>query len=581
MAGLNGPIMAQELSVSIGQFSDKGRKKINQDFHGALFPQMPALGMKGIAIVLADGISSSSVSQIAAESTIKSFLSDYYCTSDTWSVKNSAQRVISAINSWQYAETKRSQHPYDMDKGYVCTLSALILKSHHAHIFHIGDCRIYRVSGSSLEQLTKDHRTAISSQQSYLSQAIGMEPNVELEYRMLELKRNDIFVIVSDGVYEHTKAKFITNAIIQNSENLDQAARLVVEDAFSNGSPDNLTIQIVRVDDLPQGDANDFIGLSEALPAPPLLKARQEFEGYQILRQIHASSRSHIYLAMDMETGLKVALKIPSIDLRENSAYLKRFIMEEWIARRIDNAHVLRAAPQTRRRNFIYCVTEFVSGQTLSQWMIDNSKPDVETVRAIVEQIAKGLRAFHRKEMVHQDLRPENIMIDQTGIVKIIDFGSTRVAGVVETGPGVAGEEILGTLQYTAPEYFVGDTGSRRSDLFSLGVITYQMMTGKLPYGMQVSKIRTRKQQRKLRYLSTQTDGSQIPFWIDGALKKAVHPDPYKRYDALSGFVSDLRTPNKNFASDKQLPFAERNPVALWQILSLILALVIVYLITR
>ncbi len=573
--------MAQELSVSIGQYSDKGRKEINQDFHGALFPDMPALGMKGIAIALADGISSSSVSQIAAESTIKSFLTDYYCTSDTWTVKTSAQRVISAINSWQHAETKRSQHPYDMDKGYVCTLSAMILKSHHAHIFHIGDCRIYRVSGGSLEQLTNDHRTVLSAKQSYLSRAIGMAQSVEFDYQMLEVIAGDIFVLASDGVYEHADVKFITKTIEQHPDDLDKTAHLIGENAYSNGSTDNLTIQIVRIDSLPDGDANDFIGSNEALPAPPLLEARQEFEGYKVIRQIHASSRSHIYLASDMETDERVALKIPSIDLRGDSAYLKRFIMEEWIARRINNAHVLKSAPQTRKRNFIYCITEFVDGKTLSQWMIDNPRPDIEIVRGIIEQIAKGLRSFHRKEMVHQDLRPENIMIDKAGTVKIIDFGSTRVAGVVETGPSVKDEDILGTLQYTAPEYFVGDKGNRRSDFFSLGVITYQMMTGKLPYGMQVSKIRTRKEQRKLRYISAQTSKSQIPDWIDGMLKKAVHPDPYKRYESLSEFIADLRTPNKKFMSGTHIPLAELNPVAMWQILSLILGLVIVLLITK
>src|SRR6185369_7977718 len=155
--------MPRELQISVGQNSDKGRKEINQDFHGALIPDEPLLGTKGIAVVLADGISSSNVSQEASESAVKGFLTDYYCTSDSWSVKTSAQRVISATNSWLHAQTRRSQYAYDKDKGYVCTLSVVVIKSTTAHIFHVGDCRIYRVAGSALEQLTDDHRVVISS----------------------------------------------------------------------------------------------------------------------------------------------------------------------------------------------------------------------------------------------------------------------------------------------------------------------------------------------------------------------------------------------------------------------------------
>ena len=158
--------------------------------------------------------------------------------------------------------------------------------------------------------------------------------------------------------------------------------------------------------------------------------------------------------------------------------------------------------------------------------MIDNPKPDLETVRGIVEQIAKGLRAFHRKEMLHQDLRPDNVMIDKTGTVKIIDFGSTRIAGVVEAAPPTDRDDILGTAQYTAPEYFLGEGGSPRSDMFSLGVITYQMLTGRLPYGAEVARARTRSQFSKLRYRSALDDNREIPAWIDGALRRAVHPDP-------------------------------------------------------
>ena len=223
-------------------------------------------------------------------------------------------------------------------------------------------------------------------------------------------------------------------------------------------------------------------------------------------------------------------------------------------------------------------MTEFIDGQTLTQWMIDNPRPDLETVRGIVEQIASGLRAFHRKEMLHQDLRPDNIMIDKTGTVKIIDFGSTRIAGVAEAAPFIAGNDILGTAQYTAPEYFLGESGSSRSDMFSLGVIAYQMLTGKLPYGAQIAKVRTRSQLRKLRYRSALDDNREIPAWIDGALRKAVHPDPDKRYESLSEFIFDLRHPNPKYLDASATPLIERNPTLFWKCTTAILVCVIVAL---
>ena len=317
------------------------------------------------------------------------------------------------------------------------------------------------------------------------------------------------------------------------------------------------------------------------LPFPPDLEARMEVDGYRIVREVHASSRSHVYLAVDTETNVQVIIKTPSIDLRGEPAYLERFLMEEWIARRINSAYVLKPCSQTRKRSSLYLAMEFVDGQTLTQWMFDNPKPALDTVRAIVEQVAKGLRAFHRMEMLHQDLRPDNIMIDGTGTVKIIDFGSTRVAGIVEIASPIEQFNLLGTAQYTAPEYFLGESGSTRSDLFSLGVIAYQMLTGKLPYGVQVARTKTRAEQRKLKYVSALLVDRSLPVWIDGAIRKAVHPDPGKRYGELSEFLFDLHRPNTAFLNQTRPPLMERNPVAFWKGVSLILATVIAILVAK
>ncbi len=561
--------MPSQLAISIGQHSDKGRKEVNQDFHGALIPDEPLLSLKGITVVLADGISTSEVSAIASKSAVKSFLTDYYCTSDSWSVKTSAQRVIAATNSWLHAQTRQSQYLYDKDRGYVCTLSAMVIKSTTAHIFHIGDARIYRVVGRGLEQLTEDHRVVVSSQQSYLGRALGINPQVEIDYRAVSIEKGDLFLLATDGVYEHVGSRFVAETISGHASDLDRAAAAIVEEAKRRGSSDNLTVQIVRIDALPDSESSEIVRQATELPCPPLPEARNVLDGYQIVREIHGSSRSHIYLAVDSADNSLVALKIPSIDLRGDPGYLQRFMMEEWVARRVNSAHVLKPRIQSRPQNYLYVVTEFVDGQTLTQWMIDNPRPDLETVRGIVEQIAKGLQAFHRLEMLHQDLRPDNIMIDRTGTAKIIDFGSVRIAGITDD----AGEshDILGTAQYTAPEYFLGEGGSQRSDIFSLGVIAYQMLTGQLPYGAQVARTRTKAQQKKLRYKSTLNDSRDIPAWVDGALKKAVHPDPYQRYDELSEFVFDLRHPNKKFVDMAAKPLIERDPLLFWKCLSAIL----------
>src|ERR1043166_7244950 len=214
--------MSRGLQISIGQYSDRGRKEINQDFHGALIPNEPLLSTKGIAVVLADGISSSNVSQEASESAVKSFLTDYYCTSESWSVKTSAQRVIAATNSWLHAQTRKSDYRYDKDKGYVCTLSAMVLKGTSAHIFHVGDSRIYRLAGKALEQLTNDHRVAISSQQNYLSRALGVNPDIEIDYQALQIERGDIFLLATDGAYEFPNSRFIMDVIHASVDDLDQ-----------------------------------------------------------------------------------------------------------------------------------------------------------------------------------------------------------------------------------------------------------------------------------------------------------------------------------------------------------------------
>jgi len=562
------------LSVSIGQHSLAGRKDANQDFHGAVLPTGAQLSLKGIAVAVADGISSSRVSGEAAETAIKSLLTDYYATPDAWAVRTAATRVIAATNAWLHGQNASVP---DINAGRVCTLAALILKGREGHILHVGDSRVSRLSGASLEPLTRDHRTTLSAGESYLARALGAAPKVDVDYNRVSLSAGDIFLLTTDGVHEHVDGAVVRQALADASD-LDSVARLIAEEALLRGSADNLTIQIVRIESLPPADASAALDAA-SLPIPPLPKAGDMIDVYRIIRPIHGSARSHVFLASAPD-GRQVALKIPASETAEDESYLRRFVLEEWIARRVSSPHVLKAAEAAGQRSALYVVTEYVEGRTLRQWMTDNPRPSLDEIRNMVGQIASGLRALHRREMLHQDLRPENVMIDADGTLKIIDLGSATVAGVEESAPGVLGA-MPGTFQYTAPEYLSGDTVSWRSDQYALGVIAYEMATGRLPYGAQAARVRSRADQMRLAYRPARDDATGVPDWVDAALRRAVHPDPLRRYDALSEFVEDLKRPGASWRAARHVPLAERNPVRFWQGVSAILALLCLILAAR
>ena len=573
--------MQNKLTVSVGQYTDRGVKEINQDFHDVRIPSEPQLSSKGIAIALADGISSSAVSQIASKTAVTSFLSDYFSTPESWSVKKSAKRVLNATNSWLYSQSKKGEFSYDKDRGYVCTFSSMIIRSTTAHIFHLGDTRIYRLRDNQIEQLTEDHRIWISSKQSYLSRALGVDKEINLEHVTFQVEVNDVYFFMTDGIYDFVENDFFISTLEKYKDDLNQAAKIIVHTAYENESDDNLTVQIVKVDTLPNKDVNEVYKDLKQKPFPPILEERMEFDGYSIVRVLSSNSRSHVYLAVDNETNTSVVIKTPSIDLQSDEAYLERFMMEEWIAIRINNAHVAKSYLQTRKRNFLYIVSEYIEGQTLSQWMIDNQNPDIETVRLIAEQIARGLQSFHRLEMIHQDLRPANILIDKSGVVKIIDFGATRIEGIQDINSFLEQENLQGTVQYSAPEYFLGEKGTSASDVFSLAVIVYQMLSGKLPYGVEVARTNTKAKQKKLKYKHLYTENNTIPIWIEETLKKGLAVDPYDRYTELTEFIYDLRHPNESFLNKTRPPLLERNPVLLWKGISFVLSVIIIVLLSN
>jgi len=569
--------MASKLKVTVGQFSDRGDKPTNQDCCGIEIPDEVLCKSKGIAIAIADGISSSEHSEEASGACVTGFLADYFSTPETWSVKKSVQQVLTALNSWLYSQGKQERNKH---RGYVSTLSALVLKSTTCHVIHIGDSRIYQLREGYLKQLTIDHKTWVSKDKNYLSRAMGADTHLEIDYSKHTIEKGDFYILTTDGAHEYVSEEELLNIIQENKDNLGKAAEIVVRRAQKNNSSDNITCQLIMIDELPDQDPNDVYQQLTELPFPPELSEGMIIDGYRVIREVSSSNRSQLYLVEDTETGMKFILKTPSVNYEDDLAYIDRFIREEWIGRRINNQHVVKIYEPTRRRRFLYLISEFLEGSTLRQWMRDHPEPELDEVRLIVEQIGKGLQAFHRLEMLHQDLKPENIIIGQAGTVKLIDFGSTKVAGIAEINSLLEQTNLLGTKNYTAPEYVNDQPGTNRSDIFSLGIITYQMLSGKLPYGNMPENWKTNDFKDKLVYIPLTDYNVLVPKWINATLKKAVAPEPMKRYEELSEFMYDLRHPNPKLSIEDTRPLLERNPVKFWQGLCAIFMGIIIYLLT-
>jgi len=562
--------LTSELSFTVAQRSVAGKKAQNEDAIGIRLPKDTTLTNKGAVAVIADGVSAAEAGKEASETCVRNFLYDYYSTPDSWSVKKSTSQVLTALNRWLYGQGRQYN---DAQKGYISTFSAIIFKSQTAHIFHVGDTRIYRLRLGELEQLTRDHSTQVNAKQTYLARAMGLDVKLDVDCRSIEVEQGDIYFLSTDGIHDFIKLKELSSLLNELTPDsgescFEHACEKIIESGLSNGSGDNLSCQILRVDSLPAQTMNEVGRKLSELPFPPFLEEGMILDGYRVEKCLHVNNRSQVYVVRDVDSNERYCMKTPSVNYDDDLAYIERFIMESWMGSRISNPHVVKVVDNNKDKNWLYYLTEYIDGRTLEQWIKENPKPAVQDVTYILVQIGKGLRAMHRREILHQDIKPGNIMIDTNGEVTIIDFGSCYSKGIAEIATPLDDPGILGTAGYSAPEVVITGKSTVQSEVFSLAVLAYEMLTGKEPFSGKLNKCKTSKDYLKTKYVPCFNENPLVPIWIDGAIKKGLRFDPERRHEDIPELLHELQTPNSKYTTTHNAVFMDKNPLLFWQIMS-------------
>lgn len=569
-----------QLKLAAGGYSCAGHKSQNEDAIAWHLPKdAHLLTYKGGCFCLADGVSSAEAGQQASDYAVQHFASEYANTPDSWSVNHSASQLLASINTALYQQS----HAYvSEEKGFLCTFSGLIIKSHTAYFFHIGDSRIYLWRKGVIAQLTQDHTTKLSENRQFLGRALGMDEQVQWQAGNVALEPGDRFLLCSDGLSDFIPDNQLSEllnpepldpepgaAAVQTPQDLTTLAEQLCQLALKNGSDDNISALIVEVQALSAQTLEDYNEKLTRLPFLPVLVPGMKVDGYQVEKEIFASSRSHLYLVRDLATDKLWVLKTPSVNFADDHSYIERFIREEWIGLRISHPNVVQVHRQQRPRTFLYYLLAYVEGESLEQWFAKVDKP-LKPAKAIalVKQIAAGLLAFHKLGAVHQDLKPGNIMRRPDGTLVLVDFGSVYVAGLAEMFSPLEQDIALGTASYSDPHYLLGHNSGVQGDVYALATICYELFTGQLPYGPKVEDCQTMRDYQKLRYQHSYQHNPIIPPWFDRALELGVSLDLSQRYSSVSLLMKDLQNPNPLFLQQQVVAKHKTNRLLFWQLMS-------------
>ena len=539
-------------SISTGHASLQGPRPRNEDFLGMIVPEGEERATKGVLAAIADGVSGHGGGREAAEYAVRGLLSDYYATPDTWETSLAIDRVLGAINRWVLAQGAAHTDWH----GMATTLTALVLRGRQYTLAHVGDTRCYLQRDGVLTQLTVDHVWDRPDMQHVLTRAIGIDAQLHLDSGGGELAAGDLFLLLSDGVWEPLRDAGIADMLRVHGDPQALATALA-EAALTRGSQDNCSAVVLRVDALPAVCAGDLTTASRRLQVPPKQKPGQSLDAFTILNVLAESRATLLYTARDEASGQTVVLKTLHPDRGADAAEREAFAREEWLSRRV----IARQFPQyiplaAGRRTALYFVISWHSGQTWQQMLDAGRHFTIPDIAAGGVQLLRGIAALHRLSILHRDIKPANVHIDNAGLLRILDLG------VASSGAWRDAAHQAGTPSYLAPELFDGAEPGMQTDLYAAAVTLYHLLTRKYPYG----EIEPFQRPRFGDPLPASRNRRDLPVWLDNLLAKGVARDPRTRFETAEEFILALeRGDARPLSAPRATPIAQRDPAAFWR----------------
>ncbi|MYL24397.1 bifunctional protein-serine/threonine kinase/phosphatase [Vreelandella massiliensis] len=531
-----------QLLISYGQGFVAPDRRQHRSSMSVQIPEAPLLKAKGGCAVISDSISRNTMAKQAGDLSVRGFLADYFSTPDHWDVKTSATRVLRALNSWCYSQ---SQHVHE--GSFVSSVSALVFRHREAHLFHMGDTLVFRLRGAEFEQVSRDHVTDLGGYR-YPSRALGLDGSVDIDYTQLPLKQGDIFLFTTQAVRGTLLPSDYVRLIRLDASDLDAACERLANEAKTRAQErgyggDQFCFQLVRIDELPE-EASDHPGqVYGDLPIPPELSPGERLDGFEILEVLSRTAQSRVYRVRDTTTHRTMVMKAPSPELSLRNAYLEHFLLQQWVVERVNSPFVVRVVEPSRPRRYLYYLMANVEGETLRQWAERHPQATLIQRLEIANQLGKAVQALHHRDVLHQQVNPDNVLIDDHGKLVLTDFSACHVREV--DGHRHSGELLqqVGFSEHTAPEYALGDSVGRRSDQYSLASTTYWLLTGQMPYALTPDRLRSHTDLEELSYRSARAANPEISPELDDALRRALDPQRGLRFRRMSEFLHALRVP--------------------------------------